>query len=66
MALSFYYPRFEYLLYIATDKIYLISNEYLNRLSFLENICIEAGKLNLMGLCFYSKWGFPNGQKANL
>jgi hypothetical protein len=34
-------------LYIATDQIYLISNEYLNRLSFLENICIEAGKINI-------------------
>jgi len=33
--------------YIATDKIQLISNEYLNPLSFLENICIEAEKLNI-------------------
>jgi hypothetical protein len=47
MALPFYYQVFEYLLYIATGYIYLISNEYLNRLSFLENICIEAEKLNI-------------------
>ncbi len=28
-------------------QIYLILNEYLNRLSFVENIFIEAGKLNI-------------------
>jgi hypothetical protein len=35
------------LLYIATDLIYLISKEYLNPSSFLEDICIEAEKLNI-------------------
>ena len=45
--LSILFVRFEYLLYIATDYIYLISNEHLNPSSFLENICIAAGKLKI-------------------